>query len=76
MFVRPDRTRRGLATRIIEASEEAARAAGFRRLELGASLPGEPLYLRCRFREIERIEIPLQGGGSLEGVLMEKTIDR
>ena len=44
MFVRADWTRRGLGRRIIEASEEAARQIGFRRMDLVATLPGIPLY--------------------------------
>jgi N-acetylglutamate synthase-like GNAT family acetyltransferase len=40
MFVRGDRTRRGLGTRILEACEAAARAEGFRSLALMATLPG------------------------------------
>jgi len=75
MFVRPDWARRGLATRLLETGEAAARKAGFRRLELGASLPGEPLYLRYGFREIERIGIPLSDGASIEGVHMAKPIE-
>jgi GNAT superfamily N-acetyltransferase len=44
MFVRPDRTRRGLGRQIIETSEDAARRMGFRRMDLVATLPGIPLY--------------------------------
>jgi GNAT superfamily N-acetyltransferase len=46
MFVRSDWTRRGLGTLILEACEAAARAEGFRRLSLMATLPGVPLYER------------------------------
>jgi GNAT superfamily N-acetyltransferase len=49
MFVRADRTRRGLGRRIIEASEDAARAMGFRRMDLVATLPGIPLYLAAGY---------------------------
>src|SRR6188508_3391978 len=44
MFVRADWTRRGLGRRILEACEAAARAEGFRKLALGATLTGRPLY--------------------------------
>jgi GNAT superfamily N-acetyltransferase len=43
MFVRGDRSRQGLGTRILELCEEAARAEGFTRLTLMATLPGAPL---------------------------------
>jgi len=56
MFVRPDHTRRGLGRRIIEASEEAARQMGFRRMDLVATLPGIPLYLAAGYRPSAEIE--------------------
>src|SRR5262249_11367673 len=40
MFVRGDRTHRGLGTRILEACVAAARAEGFLMLALKATLPG------------------------------------
>ena len=40
MFVRSDWTRRGLGTMILEASEAAAAAEGFRSLSLMATEPG------------------------------------
>jgi GNAT superfamily N-acetyltransferase len=74
MFVRPDWLRRGLATRILQACEAAARAEGYRELSLTASLPGEPLYLRSGFREVERVDIPLPDGRTLDVVTMTKPI--
>ena len=55
MFVRSDWTRRGLGTRILDACEAAAQGEGFRRLSLGATLPGYPLYVRFGFVEVEDI---------------------
>src|ERR1700761_5583619 len=43
-FVHPDFAPKGVGPRIIKVSESAARPAGFKRLELGATLPGVPLY--------------------------------
>ena len=74
MFVRSDWTRRGLGTRILEASEAAARAEGFQRLTLGATLPGFPLYERFGFRETTRRSMTLPDGIQLEYVEMEKRI--
>ena len=54
MFTRPDRTRQGLGTRILEACEAAAKAEGFRFLILVATLAGVPLYEHYGFREVER----------------------
>jgi GNAT superfamily N-acetyltransferase len=61
-FVHPGWARRGLARRLLEECEGAARAAGFRRLELMATLTGLPLYERHGFRALERSEIELPGG--------------
>ena len=43
-FVDPPFARRGVGTAILAACEAAAVAAGFRRLELMATLPGVPFY--------------------------------
>jgi GNAT superfamily N-acetyltransferase len=74
MFVRADQARRGLGTRIIELCEEAARAEGFTRLTLMATLAGVPLYERYGFERVELVDIVLEDGTSMEGVRMEKPI--
>jgi GNAT superfamily N-acetyltransferase len=74
MFVRSDWTRRGLGRAILEACERAAREAGFTRLVLRATLPGEPLYRAFGFTEIERIELTAPDGVTLPAVLMERPI--
>jgi GNAT superfamily N-acetyltransferase len=74
MFVRADWTRRGLGRRIVEACEAAARAEGFRRLALMATLPGVPLYLACGFEPLEELEIALEDGVPLACVAMEKPL--
>jgi GNAT superfamily N-acetyltransferase len=74
MFVRPDWTRRGLGTLILEACEEAARAEGFTRLDLLATLPGEPLYAHFGFREVGREEAVLPDGCALACVAMTKPL--
>lgn len=74
MFVRPDWTRKGLGTRILEACEAAARAEGFTTLALMATLPGLLLYERFGFTVVERVQIPMPNGLSLGGASMEMTI--
>src|SRR5436189_4462724 len=44
MYTHPRFARRGVGRRILALCEEAAAAEGFRRLELMATLSGEPLY--------------------------------
>ncbi len=75
MFVRGDWTRRGLGRAILDACERAARAEGFKKLVLGATLPGEPLYRAFGFREIERFTVTMPDGVSVEAVAMERPIE-
>ncbi len=72
MFVDPPHARRGLGRRILEASENDARSAGFRTFELMATLPGVPLYSICGYVEIEKTMIELPDGVRLACVLMRK----
>ena len=73
-FVDPGHARRGIGRLLLGACEQAARAAGFRRLELMATLPGVPLYAACGFREIERITDVLPDGTAIEFVRMVRPI--
>jgi GNAT superfamily N-acetyltransferase len=75
MFVRSDWTRRGLGRRIIEACEAAARQAGFRQLDLVATLPGVPLYRACGFAPTADVEdVVLADGVRLPCLAMSKPI--
>jgi GNAT superfamily N-acetyltransferase len=60
-FVHPTYARRGLARKLYGVCERAAVAAGFRRFELMATLPGEPLYRALGFTVVERLVLPLAG---------------
>ncbi|HZS05612.1 MAG TPA: GNAT family N-acetyltransferase [Blastocatellia bacterium] len=71
-FVHPRWARRGIGRMIINACEEAARKAGFRKLELVATLPGEPLYAATGYEVIERFEIDLPDGVKLTVARMQK----
>ena len=73
-FVYPQFARRGLARAILEACEAGIRAAGFRRVELGATLPGVLFYRAFDYREGERLEVPLVNGLSLPIVRMTKSL--
>lgn len=72
-FIHPDWARRGLGSKILEACESAARAAGFSRFEMGATLTGVPLYLERGYHVLERIEVPLRNGAALPIVRMAKS---
>jgi GNAT superfamily N-acetyltransferase len=74
MFVRGDRTRRGLGTRILEACEDAARAEGFSDMVLMATMPGVPLYERFGFVVKRLATITMPDGVSLAGAEMERPV--
>lgn len=74
MFVAPDRARSGIGARVLAHCEQAARAAGFDRVELGATLSGEAFYLRHGYRERERITSTLGDGTPFAVVMMTKSL--
>jgi GNAT superfamily N-acetyltransferase len=71
-FVHPDWARRGLGTLLLESCEDAARAAGFRRFEMGATLTGVRLYERRGYKEVDRISVLLANGETATVVRMVK----
>ena len=72
-FVHPVWARRGIGGMILEACEAAAWAAGFRRLEMGATLTGVPFYRAKGYAELEAAEVPLGDGLTLPIVIMAKS---
>lgn len=73
MYTAPAFARRGIGRLILELCEDAARAEGFRRLELAATLSGLPLYEASGFRAIEAFEDD-RGGAPVPLVRMGKAI--
>jgi GNAT superfamily N-acetyltransferase len=61
MYTHPAFARRGVGRMILAACETAARAEGFSRLELMATMSGVPLYEACGYRAIERVEAEAEG---------------
>ena len=72
IFVHPRFARMGLGSLILEASEKAAVAAGFRRFEMGSTLTGVALYGLKGYVEVERVDVPVGRGESIEVVRMVK----
>ncbi|MEZ5926281.1 MAG: GNAT family N-acetyltransferase [Hyphomicrobiaceae bacterium] len=73
MYTSPAFTRRGVGRLIMTLCEEAARADGFRRAELVATLAGEPLYRACGYQQIEHFN-DQQGLTPVPLVKMGKTL--
>lgn len=74
-FVHPEWARRGLAKQLYTECARAAYAAGFRELELMATLPGEPLYHALGFSVIERLSVSLGPDLDLPLIRMARRID-
>jgi GNAT superfamily N-acetyltransferase len=74
IFVHPEHARRGLGTLLLTHAEQAAHAAGFRKLEMGSTLTGVPLYTLCGYTAAGAIEIPLPNGATLPIVKMTRTL--
>ena len=71
-FIHPDWARRGVGSIVLSACEDAARAAGFTRFEMGATLTGERFFRERGYVALERIEIPLENSITLPIVHMVK----
>ncbi|MEW5687854.1 MAG: GNAT family N-acetyltransferase [Pseudomonadota bacterium] len=73
MYTHPDFVRRGVGRMILGLCEDAAKAEGFSRLELMATLAGRALYSQCGYEDIEAIE-DARGGAPVPMVRMGKAI--
>lgn len=73
MYTHPDFARRGVGRLVLSLCEGAARAEGFSRLELMATLAGRELYSQAGFTDIEAIEDD-RGGTPVPLVRMGKAI--
>jgi GNAT superfamily N-acetyltransferase len=71
-FIHPAWARCGIGSMILEACEIAARAEGFTRYEMGATLTGAKLFGVKGYVAVNPIEIPLVNGESLPVIHMEK----
>lgn len=62
MYTNPDFARRGIGRRVMQVCEDAARAAGFARTEMMATMAGVPLYRSCGYAPIEEVlSAPIDG---------------
>jgi GNAT superfamily N-acetyltransferase len=73
-FVHPTRARQGLGRALLLHCEAAARAAGFSRVELMATLPGEPLYRAFGYEALESVTHQLPDGQRVDFVRMGRAL--
>jgi GNAT superfamily N-acetyltransferase len=74
MYTSPNFARRGVGRLVLELCEHAAAAEGFMRVELAATLAGEPLYRACGYEEIERFEASTSRGIRIPLIRMGKSL--
>ncbi|MGK5685488.1 GNAT family N-acetyltransferase [Actinoplanes sp. URMC 104] len=73
MYTHPGFARRGVGRMVLDLCERAAAAEGFTRLELMATLAGEPLYRSYGFEVVERLA-DARGGVPVPLVRMRKDV--
>jgi GNAT superfamily N-acetyltransferase len=74
-FVHPAWARRGIGSAILTACEDAAIAAGFTRIEMGATLSGVAFYAAKGYAAVEEQSVALANGETLAIVRMAKRIE-
>jgi GNAT superfamily N-acetyltransferase len=74
MYTHPDFARRGVGGLVLSLCEAAAAAEGFSRVQLMATLSGEPLYRARGYLEIERTAAAPVHGVVVPLILMGKAI--
>jgi GNAT superfamily N-acetyltransferase len=73
-FVHPDYARQGIGKHIINVCETAARGNDFTNFELGATLPGVPLYTAMGYSPVKRVDAVLPDGEVLGILKMHKQV--
>lgn len=73
MYTHPDHARKGVGRLILSLCEAAARAEGFTRVELVATLAGEPLYRACGYEPYDEF-VDDRGGAPVPLLRMKKSL--
>ncbi len=73
-FVHPTYARQGVGGHIINICETEAQNNGFKSMEMGATLPGVPLYQAMGYTAVERIDALLPDGEILGIMKMRKIV--
>jgi GNAT superfamily N-acetyltransferase len=72
MYTHPEHARKGVGRMVLDACEAAARAEGFSRVEMAATVGGVPLYRACGYQDIEPFEAVTSMGYRVPLVRMGK----
>jgi len=73
MYTHPHYTRKGVGRLVLSLCEDAARAEGFRKVEMMATMAGEPLYRACGYETHERL-VDDRGGAPVPLLRMGKPL--
>jgi len=73
-FIHPQWARKGIGRRIIQACEDAAKTDGFTRMELVATMPGEPLYAAMGYEVTKRFDQTVADGTLIPLAHMKKSL--
>ncbi len=73
-FAHPDKARQGVGQMLINACEQAALNNGFSKMEMGATLPGVPFYVKMGYHELNKIDLPLPDGEIMGIIRMGKQL--
>jgi GNAT superfamily N-acetyltransferase len=73
MYTHPAHTRKGIGRLVLSLCENAARSRGFARVELMSTAAGEPLYVACGYRAVERVTDD-RGGAAVPLIRMQKAL--
>lgn len=74
MYTNPAFVRHGIGRRVMQVCEDAARAAGFARTEMMATMAGVPLYRACGYSPIEEVLSPPIDGVQVPLLRMGKVL--
>ena len=74
MYTHPDWTRKGVGSLLLRKGEQAAREAGFKIIELGSTIPGEPLYVAKGYTEVSREKRKAANGHENTIIKMRKSL--
>lgn len=74
MYTHPDHTRKGIGSLILDLAEAAARAEGFKSIEMGSTAPGRLLYEQRGYVFVEDLSPQYEDGTVVPILRMRKSL--